>query len=298
MVKALLIGVALVCADEVALAGPNAGGTIIVHNPRLAYPGHGQSACGLGQEPASCESAITEIDGGDNAFVVWKVYAAFIPCSAPRLKGVSWGIHYDPAVIIVDDGACDGWVAEPQDMPGPGWPGTDTGDTVVFTDTQTTTLVELYWFAGYAYNGVPSIFALRDHPDPSYGGRFMDDAAPQPDFDPIAGYGTLGFNQPGRVWCPDENLFGACCVGEICTLTCESGCQGQWMGPFTTCDPNPCFFEPGACCTGEECITLTPDGCDRIGGTYMGDGTTCDPNPCPVTPVQNQSWGRIKTRYG
>lgn len=33
---------------------------------------------------------------------------------------------------------------------------------------------------------------------------------------------------------------GACCISGRCTITTESGCQGQYQGDGTDCDPNPC----------------------------------------------------------
>lgn len=33
---------------------------------------------------------------------------------------------------------------------------------------------------------------------------------------------------------------GACCIGTVCTITTQDGCQGNWLGAGTTCNPNPC----------------------------------------------------------
>ena len=135
----------LLAASPAAWGGPNAGGTIFVHNAGLAYPGgHGFSACGLGTPPASCSAANVNLSGSDADHPrVWKVYAAFLDGSSPRLKGVSFGIQYDSNISITDHGNCCGdqnnGAAE---VPGAGWPGSGTGTSLVFQSPQTSTLVE------------------------------------------------------------------------------------------------------------------------------------------------------------
>lgn len=100
--------------------------------------------------------------------------------------------------------------------------------------------------------------------------------------DPIAGYGSLGFNQPGSVVCPGE---GACCVGAIdvtCAITSRGECQGTWIGPGTTCDPDPCSQPDGSCCAADgTCAVTTQADCT---GTWTMFGI-CDPNPCPLPPA-------------
>jgi hypothetical protein len=54
---------------------------------------------------------------------------------------------------------------------------------------------------GYSYGATPALFRLRDNPDPQLGGEFADDRWPAV-FDPIAGYGSIGFDQPGETACP------------------------------------------------------------------------------------------------
>jgi len=49
----------------------------------------------------------------------------------------------------------------------------------------------------------------------------------------------------------------------------------------------------------------TLDECTSLGGEFMGAQIVCDPNPCGTTgvpeeltePVEEVSWGRIKSRY-
>lgn len=52
-----------------------------------------------------------------------------------------------------------------------------------------------------------------------------------------------------------------------------------------------CCFASGACLIGDE------GECTLAGGTYMGDGSICDPNPCGSVPVEDVTWGGIKSRY-
>jgi hypothetical protein len=296
MKKFLMAAAALALMGNVAFAGPNAGGTILVHNANLTYVGGpGYSACGQGTPPASCEAANTRIDGSDNHYWVWKVYAAFAPCTAPRLKAFDFGVRYGTGVIILDHGACIGDLNNGAfEQPGAGWPGSGTGDAIVFQNAQTTTLVESYWFAGYSYYGAVDMFSLTAGP---YGGSFSDDGAP-PLLDQIAGYGSLGFNQPGSVVCPNAGAEGACCVGSTCTLTCEGACQGTFKGPGTLCDPNPCASATGACCFSDHtCLILSSADCAAQGGTYQGDNTVCSPNPCIPVPTKVETWGQIKHSY-
>lgn len=73
-------------------------------------------------------------------------------------------------------------------------------------------------------------------------------------------YGT---NTGGGPWTLNYNIVceteptGACCINGNCTITHQSDCGGQWLGP---------------------------------------DYPSCDPNPCP-TPTQESSWGQIKANY-
>ena len=295
--KTILLAASLLLLASLARAGPNAGGTIIVHNPQLTYPGPGQgfSGCGLGYPLPTCEAALAEIDGSDNHYWVWKVYAAFAPCSGPRLKAMDFGITYDQPVILLDHGNCLG---DPNngaaELPGPGWPNSGTGTVLVWQYTQTTTLVEAYWFGGYSYYGAPAMFTLTGG---RFGGMFADDSVPTLQ-DPIAGYGSLGFNQPGTVACPSAAAEGACCASDgSCTLTCENACQGTFMGAGTTCDPNPCTGPTGACCVGQNCYITTRDQCLQEGGQYQGDGVSCN-YACGIgVPTRIETWGQIKISF-
>lgn len=307
--KKFLVAVALLaCAGGAAFAGPNAGGTIFAHDANLVYTVDTASYCGLGVAPSSCEAADVEIDGATDAVnMVWKVYAAFCPPphASPRLKGMAFGIYLDDPIRITHSGNCVGDMNNGgAELPGPAWPGDATGTAIVFQFTQTTQLVECYWFAGYNYYAVPGIFALGPHPDPVLGGVFADDSVPAIQ-DPIAGYGTLGFDVAGVTSCPTpqtcgELPTGACCIDEVCTITTEADCGGRWLGQDVPCEPNPCLAT-GACCIGvppnAECIVTDRATCEGQGGTYMGDDVPCSTELCNPVPVRESTWGQIKSNY-
>ncbi len=49
---------------------------------------------------------------------------------------------------------------------------------------------------------------------------------------------------------PDQTpsiVTGACCIGTDCTITTEADCEGDWQGPGTVCDPNPCTADCTSC---------------------------------------------------
>jgi hypothetical protein len=76
-------------------------------------------------------------------------------------------------------------------------------------------------------------------------------------------------------------IAGACCAGTsgTCTIGFRIQCSGAWLGPNTTCDPNPCR---GACCSGQNCsLASSALVCGASGGNWQGFNTACLPsNPC------------------
>lgn len=272
-------------AAVAALAGPNAGGTIVAHDPQVTWTVDQTSYCGLGIAPTSCSTVDARLDGtGVNDIAVWKVYALFSDQSSPRLSALSFGIHYpEQTVILSAYGSCRG--AGGEEFQGANWPHSDTGTTVAFGSAQTGRTVECYWFAGYAYS--PALFQLRDHPDPHIGGTFADDEVPSV-LDPIAGYGSLGFDTPGTVACPSST--GACCDLKQGTCTVISYPECVALGHdfdfegLPSCDPNPCL-QRGPCCVPLYgvviCVVTTPDSClNVLGGQFPGH---CGQN-CPGDP--------------
>jgi hypothetical protein len=111
---------------------------------------------------------------------------------------------------------------------------------VLWGQPQTSQLVEVYWFAAYNTDGIPSTFDLTPHP--SHGGVFYDDSVPAKE-DPIVCYGTMGFDTNGERCCAWEHR-GACCLdGGSCVFVNESACgemEGTFLGVDVLCLPDPC----------------------------------------------------------
>ena len=102
-----------------AAAGPNGGGTIIAVDAGLRCTVDLSTYCGAGTAPTSCADADVELDGtfnngGHPNISIWKVYAAFPDGSSPRLRSMTFGIHYPQAwpdpngLYIVAHGNCLG----------------------------------------------------------------------------------------------------------------------------------------------------------------------------------------------
>jgi hypothetical protein len=185
---------------SLALAGPNAGGTLILHaNPSLVFTSDIQNYCGLSALD-SCSAAVTSVEWDPGKHVVFHAIAAFPSGSSPRLKGLSFGIDYDPAKFVV---AARGTCADFEISDG-GWPAPGTGTAQSWTTgTQTGVLTEVYWFVGYAYSeqqGEDST-SVALIPHPRQHGVFVDDAFPA-EVDTIAAFGRLGFGEIGHLACP------------------------------------------------------------------------------------------------
>jgi hypothetical protein len=270
VIKRIALGLcSLALVTGAALAGPNAGGTLIVHATSIVYTDGSPSPCG--QSPLTdCVSADTRVDGA-NVETVWKVYAAFPPSSQPQLQGVVFGIVYDTYNLVVrNSGACGSY-----DIPMGGWPASNAGITVTWSTPQLGLLTEVCWFEGYCSDGTPGVFRTTPAAD---GGLFGDGSVPAV-LDRIAGYSRLGFNTNGVTVCPGTGETGACCVGGTCTLTAPGACASGvfYGGP---CDPTPCS-STGACCVpGQSCTRMADYECNQYGGAFQGVGSSCSPNPC------------------
>jgi hypothetical protein len=291
MKKALLAVAALSCMGSAALAGPNAGGTLIAAlSVGTIYTTDNTGYCGS-STTTDCNSAVTTWAGPDNAVI--NIIAAFpVP---GRLAGLTFGISYTGDVAITEGGHCGDF-----ELPDGTWPNSGTGTAVTWGSAQTSSLVEVYWFAAYNYDETPDSFSLIAHP--GQGGNFADDDVPS-NIDPIAGYGVFGFNMPGSVACGDPVRLGACCFPDgSCTVLSADDCGaqgGSYQGDDTTCDGVVCDQpDPtGACCVGTVCFVLTADECAAQGGVYKGDDVPCDDTICLPVPTIESSWGTIKNNY-
>ena len=251
-----------------AHAGPNAGGTLIAHDINLLASGTNETLplCVQGAIPNYCSEADVELDGagelgGDVAF--FRVYAAFPDLSSPRLAGIAWGIDYGPAeLVLVDTYNCGDF-----ELPESGWPGPTLGNGVTWNTAQTEHLVPVYMFSAYTF-GAPTLFSLRPHPQG--GGYFGDDSVPSI-LDQIAGYGKLGFDQPGIRVCPSDLPLGACCRPDAtCFLTTAEQCPPPFLWYGSDCTPNPCPLPPDQ--DGETLATAIP----IPSLPFSASRTTCD----------------------
>jgi hypothetical protein len=291
MKKALLAVAALTCMGSAALAGPNAGGTLIAAlSVGTVYCTDTGNYCGS-STTTDCNGAVTSHTGGTPAVI--NVIAAF-PGPA-RLAGLTFGIAYSAGVVLIEWGACGDF-----ELPDGAWPASGTGTAVTWSSAQTAQLIEAYWIAAYNYYGGCETLALGPHP--TQGGNFADDDVPS-NIDPIDGYGLFGFNCPGSGPCPSGEQPGACCHADgSCEDLFAADCQQSgdtFLGEGTSClvnggdCPQPAT---GACCIGTDCIILTEDECTAAGGSYQGDDVPC-PADCGGTPVIESTWGVIKNSY-
>ena len=63
-----------------------------------------------------------------------------------------------------------------------------------------------------------------------------------------------------------------------CSIGSRSDCgDGDFLGPRTSCEPDPCQDPVGACCRTEGCMEDFRTQCE----TLFFANVTCDPDPCP-----------------
>ena len=245
----LLLGVLCCCATTAALAGPNAGGVLWVHDTGINV-----SSDPVGTwppAPANCAGV------DNNAPVIldltlppvsryWKVYAAFPTGSSPRLKTTGWRTQFDNATgsaysyVNMTASACK---APDEDGPGTdfwigdlGFP-TESGGQIgqsFPTGPRLGLVTTLFIFGGYGYNAggayAPPTWATVQHSAP--GNRvFGDDAIPTNE-DPITGYSSMGFGAAGTTVCPVPPT-GACCnfATGACTITSAAIARSRGSAP-------------------------------------------------------------------
>ena len=294
----------LCCAATVAMAGPNAGGVLWVHNTGTAFT----AAPVFGADPAVCPTSInTQMplwDGVTPAAAVsmyWKVYAAFPAGSSPRLKSVAWqaefpevGTSPNSYVNVTNGDRVPGETsATVFFIGGAGFPTASSGSIgQSFPPGARTTLVTpLFMFWGWGYGATPT------NPTWSLGPKtgddnFGDDNIPA-NTDQIAGYGSLGFGVPGHVPCPVlPQIMGGCCNPSTgaCAPSLPLDCQAPSVWQWQTCNPNPCPQPTGACCNAAagmpSCVIATPADCATYlpVRVWLGAATVCNTTTCPVPP--------------
>lgn len=286
LITTALFVLAPVLLASVGQAGPNAGGTLIVHYAGATVPPEPTFVDG---NLFDCAGAVAQAPAGSQV-ILWFVYAAFPPNASPRLKVVSWGVDYPTSSVAVAWGVPPlGAVEITASGPNGPWPAAESGDLLGFAGTLTSTVDQIYTFAGYGESGAS--FSTVTHPDPVLGGIFASDGTPSLE-DDIAAFGRLGFGVPGENTCPQLAASGACCRGVdgACDLVSEGMCSGVgdlYQGDGTICPPGgSCDGEVGACCMESSiCVVQTYGACADQGWLYGGFGTTCSPNPCPQEPL-------------
>jgi hypothetical protein len=262
------------------LAGPNSGGTLIVHDTgywytweSISYPNPPPSDC------ASVDNVLpTYIPNPPYGGCVWKVYAAFPTASSPRLKALAFSESFYAPTYVVAGGLPD--PVHDFEITQNGWPVTDGGAAGISFGTVKTDLIsEIYWFAGYTYEEAVGYWSTAPHPVST--SIFVDDSIP-PQEDPIAGFSSIGFGAPGNTICPSGP--GSCCFSDgscLVLLPEECGEAGGSFGLASSCDPNPCP-PVGACCLSDgSCQVLAQHECLNQGGLFQGGFVPCVPDPCP-----------------
>jgi hypothetical protein len=192
--KAELIALTFALIPRLVLAGPNAGGILFLHaDPSIEYSEGQSDYCG--STLPNCAAAADSV--GLSEVHVLFVFAAFPSQSTPRLRGLTFGLAYDPEqVALVAHGKCSDF-----ELATSSWPAAGSGTSVTWTSTQVNLLTEVYWFAGYSYNQTPALFSLAQHP--VEGSHFGDDSVPAV-LDSISALGTIGFGRSGSLPCPDQ----------------------------------------------------------------------------------------------
>ena len=249
------LGLLVVAAG--AYAGPNNGGTLIVHDTGYwftlvnnSYPS---------PPPVDCQSVDnqmpTTVPGGYHGRV-WKVYAAFVAGTTPRLKALSLGADFnEDQVVILNAGLPD--PAHDFEIPQLGWPVHDGGGVgISFGSVKTDPMNEVYWFGGYSYYAAPCLWSTAPHPVQT--SIFVDDAFP-PNEDRIAGFSSIGFGLPGNTVCPGGS--GACCFTDAsCQIltALECAAAGGTFGFGPACEPNPCPRSTGRAASSTGLVSSRP----------------------------------------
>jgi hypothetical protein len=255
-----------------AWAGPHAGGILVAHNPALweSATDGAVSICDQGSAPSGYGGIWARVNGATASNpAIWKVYCVFPSAASPRLAGLTFGLSYDEDKISLPRwGNCAGF-----ELPDPAWPASGTGNSLLWDTPATGTIVQAYWFTGYADS--PATADLG--PNPTQGGTFADDGNPA-ELDPIAGYGEMGFDMDGAVP-PLGGGPGACCDRQsgVCSLATAEGCGANiFKGSGTACTPDPCTTF-GACCDPINflCLQASRAECDARSGAFLGVETTC-----------------------
>lgn len=175
-----------------AQAGPNAGGVLLFHANENLIWFEGGDYCGQSQLDR-CSDADVRVDGTGHAIV--HLLAAFPSSSEPRLAGVTVGLEYDASKLTLEHWS----MCADYELPTGGggkatWPLPTSGNSIIWSEAQTSDVIELGWFVAYFYTEEPTTLAVGQNP--CQGSMFADDGVPS-QVDPVADLGSIGFNTDG-----------------------------------------------------------------------------------------------------
>ncbi|MCC7143231.1 MAG: hypothetical protein IT349_14120 [Candidatus Eisenbacteria bacterium] len=250
------------------LAGPNAYGTLVLHqNPILQGSCDGTINGLSGVE--RCDEAITRVDDPSRCAVVY-VLASFPSWQSPNLRSVAFGLSYDETRLSLGNLSPAGDLESPTS----GWPAPGSGTAVGWNEPRTGRLVEVYAFSADADSddNLPTHLQLAPHP--THGATFYD---PIGATDPAFELGRLGWGEDGALTCAPGT--GACCdPAGGCVVVLPPECESQggvFLGGGAPCEPGACPEPTGACCIEGECQVLTQLACVQANGRFIGAGDPC-----------------------
>ncbi len=311
--RASLIIFVIMGAAAAAQTDPDdlSGGVFVAHHvPELTYsdeaPGEAWCAAYAPYAIGDWSEIRHFIEEPGRGADVWFVLAVW-PAEERHWCGTEFGLgDFDPVVFrIAEARPC--FPSEGLELASAGWPGPNEGTAFVATGVPWSgNWIPVYFFGGYSYGYGGAATRIPFALDPITGFAGFVNCLDPPGMFGVAAHLLdafgMGINCDGILVVPPPPR-GACCAGGACEVTSEAVCvqaDATFMGPDTTCDPNPC---PAVCCLetaeppGMSCeITVEAD-CLAQGGAWHSAWTACEPNPCPLSPVRQASWGAIKHLY-
>jgi hypothetical protein len=183
----------LASTPDVLLAGPNSNGTLIVHAAEQITSSADLS--GHDVMLSACEDALVSVPVDPLSRTVCSVFAAFPPGTSVAYASASFGIDYDPAAVEVLEHVA---LAD-LEITAVTWPAPEQGVVLIWDGPRVEPFREVYRFLVHA----EAAGELALIPHPSDGGRFGVQGDETWEFDPVAGYGRLGFGVPGHLPCPE-----------------------------------------------------------------------------------------------
>ena len=299
-----ILGSVFLCARSTAGdPAPFFDGRLVLHYPGEQEYSPGYNFFGNSGEPA-CDQVTAQVPTAASDVAIVYALATFPLGQTPGLGKLTFGVHYDPALLEIIDFDADAYVVEQSAS----WPAPGSSIHLTWDPKPRRRSVEVVWFAVRQLTQAPALLELQAG---SFGGEFGDDHVDWP----IEGFGTLGFGREGNVECPphgtcclppsgcqlfaerwclaeggeflgidescaDCSAVGACCHGSTCRLTTETQCasaQWEYAGNGSVCEPNACI-PFGACCAPDgSCSIVQQNRCEEVS---FFPGMTCDPSPC------------------